>query len=569
MRLVPVLALLAAAALMGGAARPATVDYSLSPVFDGETLKAVAVEVRFTGEADGETRVRLPDDWGGQAELWKSLSGFKIAGGKLETPSPAVRVVKHRPGARIVLRYQVTSGYPGDPPAGNTYRPAVRPGWFHLIGEGAFVEPEGQKAAPATFTWKRWPKTWTLASDLDHAATARTTTVADVLESVSLGAPALKVMTRTIPGGRLRVAVLGDWSFAPEAFGDQLARIIAAQRRFWNDVDGPYFVSLIPTQGPGVTSLGGTGRSDGFALFATTNVDQAMMTYLIAHEHTHTWIAPRLGRLSAADEAADYWFSEGFTDFYAYRTLLRSGVWSLEDFARQANESLAAYDSSPVRTAPNSRVVKAFWSDPSVQKLPYQRGLLLAFHWDEAVRRATRGARDLDDVMMLMRDRAAAARTPDEVELARPGFVRAMKDVAGLDVTADIARHVEAGEPVALPTALLEGCARLVTEPRPVFARGWNAEATSAAGNIVTGLRPDSPAYAAGLRDGMAIVKRETGKVGDARVEYALRVRDGATERMIRFLPQGRERFTAREIVIHPDLDDAARKTCAARMGGD
>ncbi len=192
----------------------------------------------------------------------------------------------------------------------------------------------------------------------------------------------------------------------------------------------------------------------------------------------------------------------------------------------------------------------------------------MAFYWDDRVRKATSGARDLDDVLLLMRDRRRAAKTREEVAYVRDGFARAMKDVAGLDIADDLARYIDAGEPVALPDDLFGPCARILVEQRPVFERGWDPEATAAADNVVTGLKNDSPAYAAGLRNGMKIVRREAGAVGDSRVEYALRVRDGESERVFRFQPKGKAIYTAREIVPTPGMDDATRRSCAARIGG-
>lgn len=568
MRIVGATALIALAVLLGGARQPPVVGYVLSPVFEGEALTAVAVEVRFTGEQDGETRVRLPDAWAGEKELWKHVSAITADGGTVETQSPGVLSIKHRPHARIVLRYRVTSGYDGDPPAGNPYRPIIRSTWFHLLGEATFAEPEDQEQRRATFAWKDWPKAWTLASDLDHGRMGRPLHVGDVIESVSVGGPDLKVVTRPISGGVARIAVLGTWSFQPEQYADSVAAILDAQRVFWGDAKDPFFVSLIPTRGmAGGLSIGGTGRADGFATFATGNADLKALRYLIGHEHIHSWIPRRVGRMPKPG-AQDYWFSEGFTEFYTYRTLLRAGVWSLEDFAESANESLTAYDVSPVRTEPNSRVVKDFWNDEAVGKLPYQRGMLLAFLWDDKVRRATNGAKNLDDVLFLMRDRMTAARTAEEAAFVRPGFIQAMKDVAGLDIAPDIERYVEKGEPIVLPGGLFGDCATLTVEQRRVFERGWDPEATAQANGVVAGLKPDSPAHAAGLRDGMKIVRRAAGTVGDARVEYALVVLDQGVEKTFRFKPEGKAAYTAREIVVAPGLDAAARKACSVSLGG-
>ncbi len=329
MRVVPLVAATACVLSMGAAREP-SVDYVVRPVMSADGLQALAVEVRFTGEADGSTRVSLPNRWAGETALWKNLSDITVDGGTMTEQEPGLKVIAHRPGARITMRYRLDTGVPGEPRIGEVYRPVVRPGWFQVMGETAFAEPEDQASRKATFAWKNWPKTWTLASDLDHGRMGKRLMVGDVQESVSLGGPDVRVMTRPIAGGVARIAVRGSWAFEDRTLADVLATILNSQRTFWNDVREPYFVSLIPTADAGGTSIGGTGRADAFAMFATPNADIDSLRYLIAHEHLHSWIPRRLGRMPREQEPLSYWFSEGFTDFYTYRTLLRTGTWSLE-----------------------------------------------------------------------------------------------------------------------------------------------------------------------------------------------------------------------------------------------
>src|SRR5258708_31412150 len=80
-----------------------------------------------------------------------------------------------------------------------------------------------------------------------------------------------------------------------------------------------------------------------------------------------------------ADEATLYWFSEGFTEFYTQRTLLRSGMWSLEDLIGDMNDTLAAYAANPNHRQPNDSTSARFSTDHTVQRLPYIRGTLSAF----------------------------------------------------------------------------------------------------------------------------------------------------------------------------------------------
>ena len=564
----------AAVFLMGAAsADERMVHYALAPDLDGETLTALAVEMRFKGDADGETRLQLPDRWAGETEYFKHVRDLEVAGAAARDDGPGVRLLTHAPGAEITVRYRVLTGYDGDPavggPHGNPYRPIVRPRWFSAIGHGVFAAVDGDSDRPASFRWNAAPAGWTVASDLDHTTMGRRTMVGDVQQSVLIGGPDLKVFTRKTSGADVRVAVLGRWGFDDEAFGALIGRVIEAQRSYWKDHGEDFFVALTPlVPQEGSISVGGTGLDDGFALYAGTDTPLEPMRYLLAHEHMHTWSPRALGRLPDGEqEAAGYWFSEGFTDFLTHRTLLRSGVWSLEEFAAKLNEELHAYALSPSRTAPNSEIVKAFWSSNDVQKLPYRRGMMLALLWDFRLRNAAPG-KDMDDVLARQRALTEAARARGEEPMAAELFPVAYRQAGGPDLAADIERFAIRGEAVLLPQALFGRCATVETITRARFARGWDAEATTAAGNVVTGLGDDTPAYRAGLRNGMQIVKREFGEPGNSTVEYGLRVKAGDGERVIRFMPTAPGTETVQKVVLTPGMDARTRAACVRSMSG-
>ncbi|HLM66862.1 MAG TPA: hypothetical protein VK358_05000, partial [Longimicrobium sp.] len=135
----------------------------------------------------------------------------------------------------------------------------------------------------------------------------------------------------------------------------------------------------------------------------------------------------------------------------------------------------------------------------------------------------------------------------------------------GVDVSDEVARHVDRGEPVLLPGDLFGPCAAVETFRQPEFDRGFDLKATEAAGGVLAGVDSAHPAYAAGLRDGMRLIRREAGTPGDATVEYVYRVDDGGTERVIRYLPAGRGTITVQRVVLGPDASSAQ---CTARMSG-
>lgn len=567
-RRLALIALLFAIPLTGAAAPPPPIQYDLAPVFEAGQLTAVAVTLRFRADEDGEILLVLPDSWGGKDALYRHLEAITVEGGSVREDGPAKRIVAHAPGANLTVRYRVRNGYAGDPDANddNPYRPIVRPDWFHLLGNAWVIEPASRMSQGARVTWTGWPKDWTIASDLQHPKGGVRLSLGGVIQSVALGGKDVKVIKRKISGGTLRVALRGDWPFSTDRLANDVAKVISVQRDFFNDVTGPFLVTLIPIDAPaGWQSVGGTGRSDAFALFSTRGDVEEELGGILGHEHIHSWIPGETFRMPHPEQV-DYWISEGCTDFYAWRTQVRGRVWSLERYVAELNDAFREYDNSSARTWPNAKAAEAFWSLRDAERVPYRRGAFLAMRWDEQLRRQSGGKLDFDNIIIGMRHQMRAARSVEDLQDARPALT-AMMTSNGLDPRADIARYIEAGDVIPMDGDWYDGCVIVSTTQVAEFARGWDVEKTAAA-RVVTGLDPASPAYAAGLRDGMTILKREAGEPGDSRVTYVLRVQDGETERLIRFQPEGKAKRELRTARLAEGLDKAGRERCRKAIGG-
>lgn len=559
--------LIAAALLAAGSARAAEapVAYRLSPVMGEGALSALAVEVAFQGDADGETGLELPDHWAEAENLSRLITQLKAEGATLEPGTGPRRVLRYRPGAPIKVSYQIA--VTGEPDRNHLKgEPVVRPTWFMAHGEGIFAAPAGRQAAPATFTWGARPKGWTLVSDLDHLA-GRTGRVSEIIDSVAVGGTEVVRVDAQVGGAPLRVAVIGQWPASAQAVTDMAVKIVNAENALWRDPGRPFLITVTPlgeAKGGGHSSTG-TGKDDAFAIEATTNVDLTKEPHFLAHEYMHSWTPNQVGGLPQQDEARDYWFSEGFTDFYASRVLLASGIWSLEDFVARYNEVLTRYGGSPARNFTADQVMAVFWSNQDAQQSPYDRGRLLALTWDRAVRTTSGGRLSLDEVMRRQRDAVRAGAKGHGAALF-PGM---LTEVApGLDAAPDLARYVTRGETVRLQPGVFGACLALSERRVPVFDRGFDGAKSGQTG-IISGVDPAGPAYAAGLRDGMKRLGREGGKEGDSRVPIGYRVAgpDGVA-RLITYLPAGKATYELQEVSVIPGLSSEQRAACVADLSG-
>ncbi|WP_197425217.1 hypothetical protein [Caulobacter sp. CCH5-E12] len=430
------------------------------------------------------------------------------------------------------MRYKLRSALTREPLESDGYptEPWIRPNWFYVDGASALVRVEGRGTPTVLLRWRHWPKNFQLASNLEKRGRRF---------------PELGVLIggrdiRVTQVGDLRLAVRGTFGISDAVLARELETILRQERRFWGEPGGPYLVTAARLEEQAGGYFTGVGKGDAFAMVATPSMTLNDMRVFLAHEIFHTWNPLRLGRSAGA---TDYWFSEGFTDFYARRLLHRGRLIGPQGFLDLWNEMLRTYDLSPARTMTGPEAAKAFWTDPGAERLAYQRGALLAAIWDHRLR--AQGS-SLDVVMQ--RQAGAAGERPDAplMEL----FLAEMK-AEGVDADADIQRFIEAGTPLEPLPDVFAPCADLEVKRTPSFDLGFTPIMNGEGQMVVTNLRPDSAAYMAGLREKMVVIRKVSGTNGVADLPYNLEVRaaDGRTA-TVSFVPAGTGTVAYRQFVL-------------------
>jgi predicted metalloprotease with PDZ domain len=116
---------------------------------------------------------------------------------------------------------------------------------------------------------------------------------------------------------------------------------------------------------------------------------------LLNHEHFHTWNAVKMSANSP--EGSLFWFTEGFTEYYAATLNFRTGLMDFSDYIEHINGILNDYYTSPFRNEKNEKIQQDLWKNQRLLKLPYDRGFLLALSWDQKIKAL--GPYSLDDFM--------------------------------------------------------------------------------------------------------------------------------------------------------------------------
>ena len=517
-------------------AKPAELKIAVEPAGS-----AYRVSVTFAGDADGSTNILLPNEWGGQQELFRAIRNLSVSKGTTlaDSDKPFVKTLTHQPGQKIIVTYEISQDFQGPLTNAVRYRPVTDASYIHWIGNAVWVLPEWDEQADneISIEWKGFAKSWTVANSFGTSRRKQKfqAKLSELLSAIFVAGD-FRITTTKAKANDVNIAIRGKWQFTDAELAEMIRKVIDTERDFFGDHTQKYYlVTLVQTdEGPKALSFGGTGLTDSFALFATPNATVSRLRGLLAHEYAHNWIPGRLGRMPEPEQDL-YWFSEGFTDFYTYKLLRSGSLITAAEYAEAYNERIREYYLLPVRNEPNDRIVKDFWTDRNVQRLPYLRGFLFATNLDADIRNASEGTASLDNAI---RELFATSKT----QLSFESLTALFSKYLGVDITSAVRLHLRDGATIVpQPYALGPDFTQRITE-MPVFELGFDFD-KFAKDRVVAELDPNSSAYAAGLRNGQKRIGGVSLAFGDTTKEVELKVKDDEGEKTIKFLPIARTRL--------------------------
>lgn len=513
-----------------------TLTYVLTPQPDQGRLQ---VELSWQTKGRSSSTLCVSPRWGLISDVPALLKDVGFVGAALERREQGCWTVRHRAGATLACRYAVDPGQ-GKFDWASVHYPTTSATFFHGIGNTFLLVPQPGGGAPEEYeVLLRWklPDGWKAVCSWGAGRhLGARLNVNDLRHSVYLAGPLVTHTARAVGADEVTVVMLDEFGFTIEEFAELAGGIVSEQCTFMQDAEFPPFVvTAVPVGEPlkaGQQRLSGTGLYRSFGLFAPPGAKLTEgVEHLFAHELFHYWNGRVLKR--EKPEELSYWFTEGFTDYYALRILYESGRWTPKTYAKWINRHIRQYHVNPARNASNEDIRAGYWRErDTVGEVPYQRGLLLGLRWHRLAR--DRGVDEgLDRLFKTLVGRGRAG----EFKVSNEGVREAGRKLLGEWFAAEFDRYVTRAETVEVPTdALVPELVGEVTATY-LYELGFD-RARSLSEGCVRGLLPGSAAAAAGLRDGDELAGWTV--PGDADEKVRLRVRRDGRLETISYFPRGR-----------------------------
>ena len=549
-----------------------TLNYSLTPVLNNDKGNSLVIELDFTGDSDGETEIVLGQAWADEQTPWTRFKNISLTSNGQTLPfnnNESRLTVIHDTDAPLKLTYYLhqNDGRKADGDSGFFYAPVLQDDMYHLIGWSSLAVPLISKRNPTSKRTARVKLNWHLPENWQSSASfdvnAQKSIPLDEIFRTSITAGNFNVTSRALGNKHLSVIMTGKWPFSEKQFADKLSHILTALNTSWDDSPVDYQVSLLPIPPiPNGSSITGTGLNHAFAAAGTENLQLDFLTMFLTHEMTHDWIPNRLGSFPTCEEenrdcsAAIYWFSEGFTEFYALSLLKEYELISHQTFIEKTNKNLREYYLSPARNVSNVKIQDDFWNNPDVERQPYLRGFLLALNWDFDIAKKTKGKFNITNALRSLKNKAQK-QNGSLPELTQNYLASHFNEWTELDTIKDIEAYIIAGNTIIPNPDALGSCITMELKRIYRYSLGFDVDASLGSG-IFSGVDKSHNAHRAGLRDGQEFISKVKGGGGDTTQPIVLKIKDKEKVSNVSYLPIGNDSLQI------PQFVKAVAKDCPA-----
>ncbi len=512
----------------------------------GQPEPRLTIEARFRGGPEGFTVLGwCLSDWPDAPDCGGVIRDVTVrseASGKvlpLDHPEPGIWTCDHAPGEPLFIQSELAPQQGAG--AGTALVPVVSAEYVMFLADTALLVPEHlvrQSPTAIRYTWDGpLPAGWTTATSF--AVTDRDKTVhlpvATFLQSLFFWG-AVQLHEASSPAGPpLRVA----WLRATPAQQEReavLSRLVSVRdsvaRYLHGEVDRTVTWFVLPAAPGRVSALTLTASilllADVKAIAETTE-KWARWALTAAHEAVHTSPAGRI-RLTAAPVPANF-LNEALAEFIARRALFRAGLIGARDWAEVVSAKLTGQPpAAGVAGSPD----------------PYVTGDLLMVLLDTEIRRVSGGKAD---ILSLVDELLRQPQLEGGAGLVSwQDFRAALARLTSAPFAEELDALLQQRRKIRVSADLFAGCLQLKETPVWAFDPGFDVE-RSIEGNRVAGVRQGGAAWAAGLRDGEALLEWSI-QWNRSDVPVRFLVATAGAPRAVSYLPRGSEVLSVQQELV-------------------
>jgi predicted metalloprotease with PDZ domain len=323
---------------------------------------------------------------------------------------------------------------------------------------------------------------------------------------------------------------------------------------------------------------GGMEHSNSTAIYVPSGEYLANVS---AHEYFHLWNVKRIR--PATLEPVDYthemytrslWFAEGVTNTYGSYTLVRSGIWSKQEFYQDLSTQITELETRPAehwQSAEQSSLDTwlekySLYNQPQRSVSYYTKGQVLGVLLDIVIRERTDNQHSLDDLMRGMNQDFAKAgklyRDSLDVKLTA-------EKITGGSLDDFFSNYVSGAEPLPYTKLFSEAGLSLEQHESVHSTLGFTLDRDQDGSQTVATVEPGSNAEKAGLKVGDTILRWNNADVPRRAQRWLvqqvpgsplrLRIRRTDQEQSIEFhLGEQREKFY--QVIEMMDTTDRAKR---------
>ena len=414
-----------------------------------------------------------------------------------------------------------------------TYWDDVGPFASQLNAEHAFINPAmilfyvpDRRAENATISVRDVPTGWSIET------ASPWTILLNGYHYFSISSPSFDVLADgpieigkfqefDLPGvsPRITVVVHGD-NWKKKQIEDDLKRICEYELKLMDGAPFERYVFILHIG----KNTGGGGMEHANSTAIGVYSDQSLAG-VAAHEFFHLWNVKRIRPASL--EPVDYakeqytralWFAEGVTSTYGSYTLVRSGIWSKEQFYADLGNQISELERRPAnrwQSAEQSSLDAwlekySLYNQPESSVSYYTKGQVLGDLLDILIRDRTDNEKSLDDVLRALNtDFAKQGKTyRDSLDVRLTS-----EKIAGGSFEEFFKKYVAGVEPFPYQQTLALAGLDLRTVEHRSATLGFRAERDSNGLFFVKNVEAEGPAVRAGLREGDGIINWNGGEV--------------------------------------------------------